>query len=175
MLIPLIAWIGRDLAAPLAPETTIRVADMTTGQIWSRYVRYIGAGAVATAGILTVLKSLPTMVGSFLAVTKGLKRSPTGAERSSAASSTDTDLPGWVVLGGISVVVLAAALVPGIFGGGLNAMQRAVCAAGVGVFGVLFVTVAARIVGIVGVSSQPTSGITLVTLLGFPSLSSAAR
>ena len=174
VLIPLIAWIGRDLAAPLAPETTIRVADMTTGQIWSRYVRYIGAGAVATAGILTVLKSLPTMVGSFLAVTKGLKRSPAGAERNSASSSTDTDLPGWVVLGGISLVVLAAALVPGIFGGGLNAMQRAVCAAGVGVFGVLFVTVAARIVGIVGVSSQPTSGITLVTLLGVASVFAAA-
>ena len=70
------------------------------------------------------------------------------------------------MFGGVAVVVLAAALVPGVFAGGMAPLQRAVLAAGVGVFGVLFVAVAARIVGIVGVSSQPTSGIALVTLLG---------
>ncbi len=79
---------------------------------------------------------------------------------------TDRDLPAWFVFGGVAVVVLAAALVPGVFAGGMAPLQRAVLAAGVGVFGVLFVAVAARIVGIVGVSSQPTSGIALVTLLG---------
>ena len=63
---------------------------------------------------------------------------------------------------------------PGVFAGGMGPLPRAVCAAGVGVFGVLFVAVAARIVGIVGVSSQPTSGITLVTLLGVASLFAAA-
>ena len=87
---------------------------------------------------------------------------------------TDRDLPGGFVFGGIALVVLAAALVPGIFAGGMGPLPRAVCAAGVGVFGVLFVAVAARIVGIVGVSSQPTSGITLVTLLGVASLFAAA-
>jgi putative OPT family oligopeptide transporter len=176
VLIPLIAWIGRDLAGPLAPETTVRIADMTTGQIWSRYVRYIGAGAVATAGILTVVKSLPTMVGSFVAVTRGLRgaKADAGAAAGMVDERTDRDLPGWVVLGGITVVVATAALVPGIFGGGMSAAQRAVCAAGVGIFGVLFVTVAARIVGIVGVSSQPTSGITLVTLLGVATVFAAA-
>ncbi len=71
-------------------------------------------------------------------------------------------------------MVLVAALVPGVFAGGMGPAQRAVCAAGVGVFGVLFVTVAARIVGIVGVSSQPTSGVTLVTLLGVASVFAAA-
>jgi len=71
-------------------------------------------------------------------------------------------------------VVLAAALVPGIFAGDMAPSQRAVLASGVGVFGVLFVTVAARIVGIVGVSSQPTSGITLVTLLGTASVFAAS-
>ena len=63
---------------------------------------------------------------------------------------------------------------PGVFAGGMGPLPRAVCAAGVGVFGVLFVAVAARIVGIVGVSSQPTSGITLVTLLGVASVFAAA-
>jgi putative OPT family oligopeptide transporter len=67
-----------------------------------------------------------------------------------------------------------AGLVPGVFAGDMAPMQRAVLAAGVGVFGVLFVTVAARIVGIVGVSSQPTSGIALVTLLGTASVFAAA-
>jgi putative OPT family oligopeptide transporter len=70
------------------------------------------------------------------------------------------------VLGAIVAVIAIAALVPGIFAGGMGLPARLVCAAGVGVFGILFVAVAARIVGIVGVSSQPTSGITLVTLLG---------
>src|SRR5512135_1901283 len=69
---PLIAWLGASLQAPLYPETTRLVADMSAGDIWSRYVRYIGAGAVATAGILTVLRGLPTMVGAFTAVARGL-------------------------------------------------------------------------------------------------------
>jgi putative OPT family oligopeptide transporter len=71
-------------------------------------------------------------------------------------------------------VIAVAGLVPGVFAGGMGPAQRAVCAAGVGFFGVLFVAVAARIVGIVGVSSQPTSGITLVTLLGVASVFAAA-
>ena len=70
--------------------------------------------------------------------------------------------------------MLVAGLVPGVFAGDMAPAQRAVLAAGVGVFGVLFVTVAARIVGIVGVSSQPTSGIALVTLLGTASVFAAA-
>ena len=70
--------------------------------------------------------------------------------------------------------MLTAGLVPGVFAGEMTAVQRAILACGVGVFGVLFVAVAARIVGIVGVSSQPTSGIALVTLLGTASIFAAA-
>jgi putative OPT family oligopeptide transporter len=91
-----------------------------------------------------------------------------------AIERTDRDLPGAFVFGGVAVVVLVAGLVPGVFAGDMGTVQRAVLAAGVGVFGVLFVTVAARIVGIVGVSSQPTSGIALVTLLGTASVFAAA-
>src|SRR5439155_16790853 len=72
------------------------------------------------------------------------------------------------------LVPLACFLVPGIFAGGMGALPRAVCAIGVAIFGVLFVAVAARIVGLVGVSSQPTSGITLVTLLGVATVFAAA-
>ena len=169
---PLIAWLGASLQAPLYPETTRLVADMSAGDIWSRYVRYIGAGAVATAGILTVLRGLPTMVDAFVAVARGLGGD--AARGGTAVERTDRDLPGAFVFGGVAIVVLAAGFVPGVFAGEMSAVQRAVLAAGVGVFGVLFVTVAARIVGIVGVSSQPTSGIALVTLLGTASVFAAA-
>ena len=171
-LTPLIAWLGASLSAPLYPETDKLVSQMSAGDIWARYVRYVGAGAVATAGILTVLRSLPTMAGAFMAVARGLRDD--GRSGGGPVERTDRDLPSAFVFGGIATVVLVAGLVPGVFAGGMAPLQRAVLAAGVGVFGVLFVTVAARIVGIVGVSSQPTSGIALVTLLGTASIFAAA-
>jgi len=163
-LTPLIAWLGTGLTGPLYPESTRLISEMSAGDIWSRYVRYIGAGAVATAGIITVLRGLPTMIGAFLAVAKGIRSS--GGSQAGAVPDTDRDLPGTFVFGTIVVVVLIAGLVPGVFAGDMGLVPRLVCAAGVGLFGMLFTAVAARIVGIVGVSSQPTSGITLITLLG---------
>jgi putative OPT family oligopeptide transporter len=178
-LTPLIAWIGASLPAPLYPETQRLVSQMDATAIWERYVRYIGAGAVATAGILTVLRGLPTMAGSFVAVARGLRREGAGGAATDArhpgqAARTDRDLPAGFVLGGVATVVLVAGLVPGVFAGDMSPVQRAVLAVGVGVFGVLFVAVAARIVGIVGVSTQPTSGIALVTLLGTATVFAAA-
>ncbi|MFB3905855.1 MAG: OPT family oligopeptide transporter [Acidobacteriota bacterium] len=172
-LIPLIAWMGAGLQSPLFPETGRLVSDMSAADIWSRYVRYIGAGAVATAGIVTVLRGLPTMARAFAAVARGVRRqsSQAGGEN---VLRTDRDLPGFFVLGVIAFVVVVTGLVPGIFAGNMGLAPRLVCAAGVGLFGLLFVAVAARIVGIVGVSSQPTSGITLVTLLGVASIFAAA-
>ena len=187
MITPLIAWLGAGLTSPLYPETTRLVSEMSAGDIWSKYVRYIGAGAVAVAGILTVIRGLPAMYSAFAGVARGVRGGggaggaggggrvavvdsardePAGTAYFAGLPRTDHDLPGRFVLGGVLAVVLVAGLVPGVFGGGLDGEQRAVLAAGVGVFGVLFVAVAARIVGLVGVSSQPTSGIALVTLLG---------
>jgi len=174
VLTPLLAWLGARTGAPVFPETQLLISDMTSGQIWSRYVRYIGAGAVATAGILTLAINLPKMAGAFTAVMRGVRARRDGDASPSAPApatpATDRDLPGLVVVVGVSLVVLVSWLVPGVFAGEMSFLQRAICAAGVGLFGVLFVTVAARIVGIVGVSSQPTSGITLVTLLGVASV-----
>ena len=173
VLTPLIALTGAALVAPLAPEPAKLMAEMSPSEIWSRYVRYVGAGAVAAGGIVTVLRALPAMTTAFMAVARGVQRS--GALGSADGTpSTDRDLPGSFVIGAVIVVVAVAALVPGVFAGNMGPLPRAVCAAGVGVFGVLFVAVAARIVGIVGVSSQPTSGIALVTLLGVASLFAAA-
>jgi putative OPT family oligopeptide transporter len=173
VLTPLIAWAGSALAAPLPPETTKLVTAMTAGEIWARYVRYIGAGAVAAAGIITVMRGLPTMIEALVAVGRGM-RHDAGRTHTAEIPRTDRDLPGSFVIGTIVAVVAVAALVPGVFAGDMGPLPRAICAAGVAVFGILFVTVAARIVGIVGVSSQPTSGIALITLLGVASIFAAA-
>jgi len=171
-LTPLIAFLGAGLTAPLYPEATKLVSAMTANEIWARYVRYIGAGAVAAGGIITVIRGLPSMAGAFMTVARGVREGEVQA--ATGRSDTDRDLPGIFVVGAIVAVVVIAAVVPGVFAGGMGPLPRAICAAAVGVFGVLFVTVAARIVGIVGVSSQPTSGIALVTLLGIASIFAAA-
>jgi putative OPT family oligopeptide transporter len=172
-LTPLIAWIGAGVSAPVFPETSLPIAQMSAGQIWSRYVRYIGAGAVATAGVLTVLKNLPTMLDAVRSVGRGLRKSAGSLAAAGAGDPTDRDLPPAFVAGGVGLVVATAALVPGVFAGDMGWLPRLICALGVAVFGVLFVAVAARIVGLVGVTSQPTSGITLVTLLGVASVFAA--
>ena len=166
VLTPLIALLGQGLPAPLFPEATTLISDMSAGQIWSRYVRYIGAGAVAAAGIVTVLRTLPTMYASLAAVLRGMRSQGTGPEDGAAVPRTDRDLPGWVVLAGPALVVLALAIFPNIFAGNMSFGQRLAAALGVGIFGLLFVVVSSRIVGLIGVSSNPTSGMALVTLLG---------
>jgi putative OPT family oligopeptide transporter len=172
VLTPLIAWIGATLTAPLYPESTKLIGEMTANEIWTRYVRYIGAGAVAAGGIMSVVRGLPTMAGAFLAVARGMRGD--GRQPLQSPADVDRDLPGSFVVTAIVLVVVVAAITPGVFAGNMGPLQRAVCAAGVALFGMLFVAVAARIVGIVGVSSQPTSGITLVTLLGVASVFAAS-
>jgi putative OPT family oligopeptide transporter len=167
VLTPLIAIVGAGLTAPLFPEATTPIRDLTAGQIWSRYVRYIGAGAVAAAGIITVARALPTMWASLKAVIGGMQTSPGAVGGGSgAAPRTDRDVPGWVVLAGPAVVVLALVSIPGLLAGNMSFVPRLAAALGVGIFGILFVVVSSRIVGLIGVSSNPTSGMTLVTLLG---------
>jgi putative OPT family oligopeptide transporter len=170
VITPLIYQFGASASAPLAPEATLSIGDMTAGQIWSRYVRTIGAGAVAAAGIVTVAKMFPTMAKSFLAVARGVGGG--GGTRGAAPNGgaetarTERDVPPVVVIAGIATVVLALVFVPGIFGGSLGLGGRAVAALAVTVFGILFVGVSSRIVGLIGVSSNPTSGMALVTILG---------
>lgn len=166
VLTPLIALVGAGLTAPLFPEATTPIAAMTAGQIWSRYVRYIGAGAVAAAGIVTVLRALPVMSQSFGAVLRGMRRQGTGPDAGGPVPRTDRDVPGWVVLAGPVIVILALVSIPGLIAGNMSFVPRLAAAIGVGIFGVVFVVVSSRIVGLIGVSSNPTSGMTLVTLLG---------
>ena len=167
VLTPLIAVVGAGLPAPLFPEAKTLIRDLSAGQIWSRYVRYIGAGAVAAAGIVAVFRALPTMWSSFAAVVKGLRRSPETSEMTGEGTErTDRDVPAWVVVIVPLLVVATLAAVPGLFAGNMTFIPRLVAALGVAIFGVAFVVVSSRIVGLIGVSSNPTSAMTLVTLLG---------
>jgi putative OPT family oligopeptide transporter len=166
VLTPMIALVGAGLAMPLFPELKTPIAELSAGQIWSKYVRYIGAGAVAAAGIVAVARALPTMATSFAAVLKGLKRTGTGLGDTDATPRTDRDVPSWVVVVVPIVVVLTLVAVPDLFAGNMDFAGRLVAALGVAIFGVAFVVVSSRIVGLIGVSSNPTSAMTLVTLLG---------
>ena len=141
------------------------VAALTAGQIWSKHVRFIGAGAVAAAGLVAVARALPTMWSSFAAVVRGLRRG--GAETGDeGVERTDRDVPPWVVAVVPVAVVVTLVAIPGLFAGNMSLLPRLIAAIGVAIFGVCFVVVSSRIVGLIGVSSNPTSAMTLVTLLG---------
>ncbi len=163
VLIPMIAMFGEGLGMPFFPEMTNPISEMGPWQIWTRYIRYMGAGAVAFAGILTVIKALPTMYNSLRI---GLHELTKKGKKSDGVLRTDHDLPMWVVFGGALLVVLIIAVSPHVIGVSSSPLIRvlgAICIAG---FAFLFVTVSSRIVGMVGVTSNPTSGMTIVALLG---------
>jgi putative OPT family oligopeptide transporter len=139
------------------------VAALTAGQIWSKHVRYIGAGAVAAAGLVAVARALPTMWSSFAAVMRGLRG---GQALMPVQDRTDRDVPAWVVAVVPLLVVVTLVAVPGLLAGNMSLTPRLIAAIAVAIFGVCFVVVSSRIVGLIGVSSNPTSAMTLVTLLG---------
>lgn len=128
--------------------------------IYRAYVRYIGAGAVACAGVMTLVKTLPTIVGAFKESVKSLGAGAGAAKK----VRTDDDLGMGIVVVGSIVLALLIAILPGFphgpFPGSLIMSLLVV------VFGFFFVTVASRIVGIIGTSSNPISGMTIATLMG---------
>jgi hypothetical protein len=111
VLIPLITWVGGGLPAPLFPETVKVVSKMSASDIWSRYVRYIGAGAVAVAGLLTVARNLPTMGGAFAGAVRG---SAQDQERRGVGRRDGPHLPGSSSWALILFVIAVAAFVPGV-------------------------------------------------------------
>ena len=165
VIIPAIDWWGATRTLPLFPETSLLIADMSPSLIWTRYVRYIGAGAVATAGIITLVRSFPVMIQSFrIGATEIRGRVEEG--QSTEVPRTSRDLPlKWVAIG-ISTIIAFLAFVPVAFESLGSVTPRLIAAVCVVVFAFFFVTVAARIVGMVGVTSNPTSGMTIAALLG---------
>jgi putative OPT family oligopeptide transporter len=174
LIIPFIAYKFGDAAIwadTLAYLKTRGLADgittigqLSAKQIWEGYIRIIGAGAVAAAGIITVAKSIPTMIESLKIGIKELKAS--AATLDEGKSRTEQDLSLKYVLMGVSLVILVITAVPGIIGQETTLIMRFISAIAIVIFAFAFVTVSSRIVGLIGVSSNPTSGMAIVTLLG---------
>jgi OPT family oligopeptide transporter len=128
--------------------------------VYRAYVRQIGAGAVAAGGFITLLKTLPTIVSSFKESIRSLRGRAAGGGQ---VPRTERDLPITVVLVGSAVLVLVIALLPFVPGAGVA--SKLLLGLLVVVFGFFFVTVASRIVGLIGSSSNPISGMTIATLM----------
>ena len=157
VLIPAIKFFGSGWTVPLAPETANLIRDMDVAQIQKAYILYIGAGAVAAGGIISLVRSLPLIWGGLkggLADLRMTRASAAGALR------TDRDLSMKFVLGGIVLLLAAIMLAPQ-----LNLRWNLLGALLIVAFGFLFVTVSSRLTGEIGSSSNPISGMTVATLL----------
>jgi putative OPT family oligopeptide transporter len=171
-----LAWLGLiPLLASLVPGAAIALQlvklgyspdrfgfDEATGTftqlnlaLYFAYVRQIGAGAVACGGFLTLLKTIPTIVSAF--------KGSLGSLRGGTGGASDRDLPLSFVLGGSLALVVVIAILP--FIPGTSIVGKALLGVMMVVFGFFFVTVSSRIVGIIGTSSNPISGMTIATLM----------
>jgi putative OPT family oligopeptide transporter len=153
VLIPMIKFFGSHLTSPLAPGTKL-ISEMSPNNIRSAYVLYIGAGAVAAGGIISLGRSLPLI---WHGLREGLKDIG-GSKGAVAKMRVDDDLSMKVVFGGVLMLVAAILLSPSLHMNLLGALL-------IVVFGFLFVTVSSRLTGEIGSSSNPISGMTVATLL----------
>ena len=149
VLIPLLSLFGGD--AVMAPAAD-PISSLDSFGIWSSYLRYIGAGAVAAGGIISLLKSLPTIVRTFYKAMQGF------GHKEAQITRTNRDMPMPVVLGGVVVLALLIWIMPAIPVSLLGALI-------IVVFGFFFATVSSRMVGLVGSSNNPVSGMAIATLL----------
>ena len=157
VLIPLISFIGDTIPSILKPAGKL-ISQMSPSDIRGGYVRYIGAGAVAAGGLITLIKTLPTIISAFKDSFKSLKDLKAGVK----LSRTERDIPiTYVIVGSLALVLIIAVLpqLPGTFPGTLLMGLLIV------IFGFFFVTVSSRIVGIIGSSNNPISGMTIATLM----------
>jgi putative OPT family oligopeptide transporter len=158
VLLPLLSIMGNYLTVPFppVPASGLRIDQMSPNQIWSAYIRYTGAGAVLAAGLITLARTIPTIVSSFRDSMRDL-----GAKNAAAGRlRTERDIPMTVVLAGTVLLAIFLAIAPG-----LPTQGNVVASILVIVFGFFFVTVSSRIVGLIGSSSNPISGMTIATLI----------
>jgi len=155
VLIPLITFLGDSLTQIVPPGGKL-ISEMSAPEIWNNYIRYIGAGAVTFGGIITLIKSFPTIISAFKDSFADLKenRSNTKVEK----QRTEKDIPLVYVLVGSILLVIFMAIIPSIPTNLLSAIM-------IVIFGFFFVTVSSRIVGLIGSSSNPISGMTIATLM----------
>jgi putative OPT family oligopeptide transporter len=155
VLIPAIKLFGSGLTGPIFSETKL-IADQSPGEIRANFVFYIGAGAVASAGIIALIRALPTIVSAFRSGFDDLRGSMGEAV---GRMRTDLDLPVWVTVAGALGLALLLTVLPQV---GVNLLGAALIV----VFGFFFVVVSSRITGEIGVSANPISGMTIAALIG---------
>lgn len=166
VLLPLLSLLGESMTAPLPPINPrlannpatglpFLISEMSPGQIWDSYIRYIGAGAVLAAGLITLGRTLPTIVASAREGFKGF-----GAATAGAQTRTERDIPMAVVLIGSLLLALFLVLMPS-----LPTQGNLLVSVLVVVFGFFFATVSSRITGLIGSSSNPISGMTIAALI----------
>ena len=155
VLIPAIKLFGAGLTSPIFAETQL-IRDMSPGEIRGNFVFYIGAGAVAAAGIIALLRALPTIIAAFRSGFQDLRSTIGGT---AARLRTESDLPIWVTLAGSVALVLLLTVLPQV---GVNLLGAMLII----VFGFFFVVVSSRITGEIGSSANPISGMTIAALIG---------
>jgi len=164
VVMPAIKFFGGQLTHPLYPGTKL-IAAMSPSELWGTYIRPMGAGAVAAAGLITLIRTTPTIIAALRAGAKDLRKSSAEAI---SQKRTDRDMDLKVAIGGASLTLLMmwAMLtfkpVPGAY---TSMLANAAAAVFVVVFGFLFVTVSSRITGLIGTSSNPISGMAIATLM----------
>ena len=167
VLLPLLTILGEYIRVPFPPihpnfannpatGMPFLISEMAAGQMWSAYIRYIGAGAVLAAGLITLGRTLPTIIAS---AREGLKGFGAGAG-GGAVLRTERDLPMIFVLAGSLLLAIFLAVAPK-----MPTQGNFLAAILVVIFGFLFVTVSSRITGLIGTSSNPISGMTIATLI----------
>lgn len=154
VLIPAISYFGGDTASVIVDQAgnAIPFNQLDPGSIWGQYIRYIGAGAVAAGGIISLIKTLPTMVKTFKQAVGGIGKNVSGGVR------TQQDISMRVVLVGIILIAVAMVLIPSIPVSPAGAVIIIIA-------GFFFATVSSRMVGLVGSSNNPVSGMAIATLI----------
>ncbi len=155
VLTPLIKFFGAGLTTNIFPAPAGElIGNMSATLVFDRYVRYIAAGAVAAGGVISLLRSLPTIVQAFKAGIKDFG----GGQRGQTLLRTERDIPIPYAVGGVTVLLILVTLIPRLEVDWISALL-------ILVFGFFFVTVSSRICGQIGSTSNPISGMTIATLL----------
>jgi len=159
VLLPLLSILGNYMTVPFppVPASGLRIDQMTPNQLWSAYIRYTGAGAVLAAGLITLARTLPTIVSSFR---ESVKDFGGAGAKGAAQVRTERDIPMTGVLGGTFLLAAFLVVAPN-----MPTQGQVLASVLIIIFGFFFVTVASRITGLIGSSSNPVSGMTIATLI----------
>jgi len=155
LITPLISYFGSFNTSAILPATKL-ISNMSPTDIWNYYIRYVGAGAVTLGGIITMIKTFPTILSTLKKAKNLFKPS---SKKTNNLERVDRDLPLYFIIGGILFLIVAMVFIPHLPITWFSSIIILIA-------GFIFVTVSSRIVGLIGTSSNPISGMTIATLIG---------